>query len=461
MTRSIIIVGAGPAGMAAAIEGVAHGCAVTLIDEAPRPGGQIFRQPHPALRAPDVADPAEQRRKADLLARFNSIRQRIDYQAGASAYAMLDAGALHVAKGEATSIVKADAIVMATGVREVAYPFPGWTTPGVMYAGAAQSLLKAHGVLPGKRVVVAGAGPLPLVVAAQIIRAGGDVAALAPLHPPTAALRHLGALWQAQAIVREGMRYMATIHRAGVPRWPGFAPVHAIGQERLEAVVLARLDSNGAIPGSEREVACDALAMNFGFAANSELPAMAGATMRHEALTGGWLPVVDALGRTSVPGLFVAGDAAGLRGALVAEAEGRIVGAAAARDCAAIADLPASLAEPLAVRRKLLRFQDAVRAMLAPVAGLWKLADAKTTVCRCESVALDQLHFALAGGHRSLNEIKRATRIGMGWCGGRTCMPMVTALAASFTGTPPLRMMTPRPLARPVTLAALARQTAA
>jgi NADPH-dependent 2,4-dienoyl-CoA reductase/sulfur reductase-like enzyme len=458
MARSMIVVGAGPAGMAAAIEGVAHGCAVTLIDEAPRPGGQIFRQPHPALRTPDVADPAERRRKADLLARFEAIRSRIGYRSGASAYAMLDAGALHVAHGEATAILNADAIVIAAGVREIAPPFPGWTTPGVMYAGAAQSLLKAHGVLPGKRVLVAGAGPLPLVVAAQILRAGGQVAALAPLHPPAAALRHLRALWQGRTIVREGLRYVATILRAGVPRLPGFVPIRAIGRDRLEAVAMGRIGPHGAVSGSEREVACDALAMNYGFAANSELPAMAGAAMRHDPLTGGWLPVVDALGRTSIPGLFVAGDVAGLRGALVAEAEGRIVGAAAARDCATVAELPADLAEALAARSKCIRFQDAVRAMLAPVPGLWKLADAETTVCRCESVALHQLQFALAGGHRSLNEIKRATRIGMGWCGGRTCMPMVTALAAAFTGTPPPRMMTPRPLARPVALAALARQ---
>ena len=462
MARSIIIVGAGPAGLAAAIEATDQGAQVTLIDEAQRPGGQIYRQGSPLLAGSDVAEAAETRRKKNLLDAFDRTLGRIDYRPNTTAYAMFGPGEVHLASGDRTAILAADAVVLANGVREVAMPFPGWTTPGVMYAGGAQSLIKAQRTLPGRNVVVAGSGPLPIVVAAQILRAGGKVAGLAPLHKVTAGAGNLAGLWHGRSIVVEGLRYLATVVRARVPRHTGYVPIRALGTERLEGVVLARLDAAGAVVrGSEREIACDALVVNYGFAANSELAAMAGAKMRYEELIGGWLPEVDAFGHSSVPGVFVAGDVAGLRGALVAETEGRLVGAAAASP-------PTSLAEPgfghdwreaLARRRRLCEFQKVVRRMLKPRRALWAVADDETIICRCENVTLGDLRFAFSAGHLAPNAVKRSTRAAMGWCGGRTCLPMIAALAHLHAGAAPSAMMTARPLARPVALAALAKQT--
>jgi hypothetical protein len=182
--------------------------------------------------------------------------------------------------------------------------------------------------------------------------------------------------------------------------------------------------------------------------------------MRHEALIGGWLPRADALGRSSVPGLFVAGDMAGLRGALVAETEGTLVGAAAATDPAALggAGFAGEWAQAIARRDRLCAFQQVVRRMLRLPQGLWSAADDATIVCRCENVTLGELRFAFQAGHLAPNTIKKSTRAGMGWCGGRTCMPMIAALAGLGPGGAPTEMMTPRPLARPVPLAALANQ---
>ncbi len=461
MARSIIIVGAGPAGLAAAIEAVKQGAHVTLVDEAKRPGGQIYRQGSPALVGKDVADAAETRRKRRLLDAFGRESARIDYRPNASVYAVFGPGEVHVASEDRTEVLSADAVILANGVREVALPFPGWTTPGVMYAGGAQSLIKAQRTLPGRNVVVTGSGPLPIVLAAQILRAGGKVAAFAPLQPVTAGARHLAGLWHGRAIVLEGLRYLATVLRARVPCLTGFVPIRALGGERLEGVVLARLDAAGStVKGSEREIACDALAVNYGFAANSELAAMAGARMRYDELIGGWLPQADPFGRTSIPGLFVAGDVAGLRGALVAETEGRLVGAAAASAVASLAGPSFELEwrETLSRRGKLCEFQNVVRAMLKPPRALWAVADDETVVCRCENVTLADLRFAFSGGHLAPNTIKRSTRAGMGWCGGRTCMPMIAALADLHAGAAPSEMMTARPLARPIALAALANQ---
>ncbi|HTZ38443.1 MAG TPA: NAD(P)/FAD-dependent oxidoreductase [Stellaceae bacterium] len=457
MSRSVAIVGAGPAGMAAAIEAVARGARVTLIDEAALPGGQIYRQAHPSLPGADFADAGESARKAELLRRFRAAAEAIDYRPGTAAYALFGNGELHVAAGAATEVLRPDAVVLATGVREVAVPFPGWTTPGVMFAGGAQALLKAQRVPPGREAVVAGCGPLPLVVAAQLARAGVAVKALALLRPLRQMAADPAALWQGRRLVFEGMRYGRSLRQAGVPRLTGHVPVRALGEDRLTGVVLARVDAEGRpVRGSEHEIACDLLALNYGFAANSELVAMAGARMRRDPI-GGWLPEVDEFGRTSLPGVFVAGDGAGLRGALVAEAEGGIVGAAAASGAGDDA-LRATLGDAFARRRQWAAFQRAVRGTLRVPAGLWSLAADDTVVCRCENVALRDIREAVAGGHRSLNAVKRNVRSGMGWCGGRICLPAIAALAELHGGVPPDAMMTPRPMVRPVTFAALAAQ---
>jgi len=459
--RSIAIVGAGPAGVAAATAALAHGARVTVLDEAPRPGGQIYRQADPTLGDGELAEPGERARKHAILARFQTIASEVDYRPGANVYALFANGELHVAQGDATEVLRPDAIILATGVREMAIPFPGWTTPGVMFAGGAQAILKSQGVLPGRQAVVAGCGPLPIVVAAQLLRAGGKVAALASLRPLREMLGDPLALWHGREIVYEGLRYGWTIMRAGVSRLPFHVPIRAIGTERLEAVVLARVDIDGrVVAGTEREIACDLLAINYGFAANSELAAMAGADMRFDAAGGGWLPVADEFGRTSVRGVFVAGDGAGVRGALVAEADGGIVGAAAAStpDDVGTDAMRTALSLALDRRRKYQAFQRAVRATLRLPPGLWGLTTDDTVVCRCENVPLREIRAAFAGGHSSLNAVKRNVRAGMGWCGGRTCLRAVAALADLHAGVPAGAIMTPRPMVRPVSFGALAAQ---
>ena len=460
MPRSVIVIGAGPAGMAAAIEAVERDCKVTLIDEAARPGGQIYRQSHPALGGKDWSDARERARKYRLLERFGDVISRIDYLPGAEVFALFPGWQVHVAQVEATRLLTADAVVLATGVRERAIPFPGWTTPGVMFAGGAQAILKSHHVLPGRRAVVAGCGPLPIVVAGQLARAGAEVAALAPLHPTRRMLRHPRSLWEGRDIVLEGARYLASVIRRRALLLVGWTPLRAVGTDHLQSVVLGQIGADGQIiDGSEREIACDLLAVNYGFLANSELAAMSGADMRHDPISG-WVASADAFGRTSMPGLFVAGDVAALRGALVAEADGCIVGfaAAAGGDRADRIHVEPALREVARMRQRYTALQTAMRESLQVPASLWKHVGDDTVVCRCENVTLAEIRGALDGGHTSLNAIKRQVRAGMGWCGGRTCLHAVAALAELHGGAASAIMMTPRPLARPVSLAALAHQ---
>jgi D-hydroxyproline dehydrogenase subunit alpha len=458
MPRTVVVIGAGPAGMAAAIEAAARNCEVTVLDESARPGGQIYRQADPRLPGSEFAEPNELARKKRLLGSFDDAIRVINYRAGVAVYGAFGNGEIHLGDGDGTEVLKPDAVVLATGVRERAIPFPGWTLPGVMFAGGAQAILKAQRTSPGRVAVVAGCGPLPIVVASQLTRAGTRVAALASLRSPLAILRDPSGAWHGRDVVREGVRYARSLLRAGVARLTGYVPVRALGSQRLEAVQLARVDEHGhEVPGTRREIACDLLAVNYGFIANSELAAMAGARMHHDRDGGFWLPETDGDGRTSLPWLMVAGDAAGVRGALVAESEGTIVGAAAAGAAPAAAPSEA-LREAIAVRQRYAAFARAVRKTLMVPTSLWSTTTDDTIVCRCENVQLADVRAALEDGHHSLNAIKRNARPGMGWCGGRMCLHSVAVLAELHAGVTPGEMMTPRPMARPVPFAALAHQ---
>ncbi|RWB66303.1 MAG: hypothetical protein EOQ49_29290 [Mesorhizobium sp.] len=441
--------------MAAAIAAVEQGCSVMLVDESAREGGQIYRQPWEGLSVPGVGTMQEKSRKASLLARFAAIRDRIDHRSKTTAHSLFPGPELQIADEFGSERVEAGAVILATGVSERAIPIPGWTLPGVMYAGAMQALFKSTGATIAKRVLIAGVGALPIVVGAQLADNGVNVVAVLLLHP----LRKMAAdpigLFQGRHIVLEGLQYRRSLRAKGVPILEGWAPKRIHGEGRVRSVTVAKVCSGGNfVAGRERSFEVDAVGLNFGFTANSELARMAGADCRHDPLVGGWVPVRDHSGMTSVPGIFVAGDGAELRGALVAEAEGYIVGALAAATVAKRTAPDLTLLRRELERNK--RFQLAFRRTLRLPEGVWKWADDDTVVCRCEGVTLGRLNRAIGDGHLTLDAIKRNTRCAMGWCGGRTCLQAVAGYIGKPEGEEGLKPMRARPVARPVKLGALA-----
>ncbi|WP_042421738.1 NAD(P)/FAD-dependent oxidoreductase [Streptacidiphilus anmyonensis] len=428
----LAVVGAGPAGLAAAATAAEHGLRVVLLDSAPRPGGQFYRQPAAELRAarPQALHhhwPAFQR----LLGRVDAAAERVTSLGDHHVWSVTgESGAFTVRaltgpdQRQARSVT-ARQVLFATGAHERQLPFPGWTLPGVVGAGGAQAMLKAGLVLPGRRVVVAGSGPLLLAVASSLAAAGARVPLVAE------AADYLGYAAGARVLAAnpgklvEGAQHGAVLLRHGVRLRPRTAVVAAHGSDRVEAVTLARLDAAWRpVPGTEWRVACDAVAVGHGLVPQLELPLELGCRTRRLP-DGSAALVVDAAQRTTVPGVWAAGESTGIGGVQLAVAEGELAGRAVAGQTAA--------PRPLLRRRARLRaFADLMAARHAPGSGWTGWLDDATEVCRCEEVTVREVRSAVAElGAADQRTVKLLTRAGMGWCQARMCGPAVARLCGA------------------------------
>ncbi|MFJ5707373.1 NAD(P)/FAD-dependent oxidoreductase [Streptomyces sp. NPDC093105] len=446
----LAIVGAGPAGLAAAVTAAALGRSVTLLDAGVRPGGQYYRHPEPALGAvrPQALHhdwAAFSGREAELRAyeRAGRIRYLAEHQVWSVTGAGTDWTVHSRTDEEAGRPVRARAVLLATGAYERQLPFPGWTLPGVVGAGGAQAMLKSGLVLPGRRVVVAGSGPLLLAVAASLAAAGARVPAVVEAAGYGPYARHTGTLLRNPAKLAEGARYGGALLRHQVRPLLRHAVVEAHGTDRVEAVTVARLDRDWRpVPGTARRIPCDALAVGHGLVPELSLATALGCATRTAA--DGTVALVLTPGlRTSVPGVWAAGETGGVGGAQLALTEGEIAAHAIAGRA-----VPAALARR---RARLRAFADAMGAAHRPGAGWTGWLREETAVCRCEEVPAGRVREAVEElGATDARTVKLLTRAGMGWCQGRMCGPAVAALAGG--GPAPDR----RPLACPVRLGQLA-----
>ena len=390
----VLVAGAGPAGLAAALTAQAAGAAVTLVDALPEPGGQIWRgrwsQPPAGASAPW----------------FRALRaSAVELRLGRRVVTEPAPGSLGFQGPDGPEILRYDRLVLATGARERFLPLPGWTLPGVLGAGGLQALVKGGLEVRGQRVVVAGTGPLLLAVAAFLRQRGARVLAVAEQAPAAALLGLVPGLLGRPGLLVQALAF------AGLPLRLGTWVARAEGQDRLRAVHLATA-------GGTRVLEADLLACGFGLVPNLDLARLLGCA------TGAGQVTVDPLLRTTRPGVFAAGEAAGVGGVAKSLAEGRIAGLmAAGREAQARRLLPA--AERTRAWGRALESAYALRPELR------RLADPDTVLCRCEDVTVGAVQPFTRG-----REARLQTRCGMGRCQGRTCGPAAEFLFGWDPGGP-------------------------
>lgn len=439
----LVIVGAGPAGLAAAATATRAGLSTVLLDENPGIGGQIYRG--------ITANPVRNR---GILGE--------DYWAGTALANEVKASGARIVNGATVwtldrtltvgvsvagkaRLLQAKRVIVATGSLERPFPIPGWTLPGVMTAGASQTALKGQGLLPTGRVVLAGNGPLLWLLAAQLLRAGGRIEAMIET---TTALNWLRAAvhlpdFLLSPYFRKGLALVREVKAKVAVQ--GAQEIVANGDGKLREVVA-----------DGRHIPADLLLLHQGVVPNVNLAMAAGAEHRWNERQLCFAPVLDADFQSSVPGIFVAGDGAGIAGGTAAIERGRIAAIAVVRALKPEATVP----DTQTIRQKLQR-EEMGRAFLdelyRPIASL-RRPEGNTLACRCEEATAEQVREMARLGCEGPNQMKAFLRCGMGPCQGRLCGLTVTELIAEERGKSPAEIgyYRLRPPVKPITLGELA-----
>jgi NADP-dependent aldehyde dehydrogenase len=476
----IAVVGAGPAGLAAAVAAAERGKRVAVVDSAAQIGGQYWR--HPDERAPRGHEP-DGHHDWD---RFHSLRHRFHHYRAARQITHMPSTQVWFIQPEAAiggereqwtlqlvptmtsagrvdpapPTVTARRLILCPGGYDRQLPIPGWDLPGVMAAGGVQALLKGHRTVAGRRAVVAGTGPFLLPVAEQLAKAGAEVVAVCEANHLTGWARHTAAIAAVPAKILEAAGYAAALARYRI-RYHTRTAVTRIDADdsdtQVGTVQLSRLDAHGRVLRSLPPIKVDLVALGWGFTPSMELIS----AVRAETMIDvdqSLVAVVDDSQRSTTPGVYVAGEATGVGGALLAVAEGELAGIAAADGEPALADQVHRLRKRI---RRLRAFASAMH-KTHPVPTHWhEWLTPDTTVCRCEEVGFDTVRRARDElGATDVRTVKLMARPGMGWCQGRVCGFATAKLAAAAEDRPltaeDLRPLAKQTLCTPVPLALLA-----
>lgn len=447
----LVIIGAGPAGLAAAALAGKAGLSTLVLDENNQPGGQIFR----AVTSTPV-------KRRDVLGDDYWCGERLVTEARAGGATIIQGATvwsldrdlqIAVSVLGQSQIITARHVILATGAQERPFPIPGWTLPGVMTVGAGQTILKSSGLVPDGKAVIAGTGPLLWLYAAQVLRAGGKIEVILDTTP-------YGNYWRAipyalpfvfspyrakgLALMREVKRKVAVVSN--------IVSLAALGNGNLNEVAYRRM------AGAERRIAADTLLLHQGVVPNVNLAMAAGVEHRWNDKQLCWLPELDADGNTSVKGIAIAGDGAGIGGALAATERGRIAA------LAAVAALTPDRLNHLPTRSNMAAaLQQAERGrtfldVLFQPAQQFRRPDGETIVCRCEEVNAAQIKETIGLGVEGPNQLKSFLRCGMGPCQGRLCGLTVTELIAQMRNVSPgaVGYYRLRPPVKPIALKELA-----
>lgn len=426
----ILIVGAGAGGLSAAVSAGRAGASVVILDERKVSGGQYFKQPSAGLALLD----SQQAQGADLLAAARDSGARL-YE-GIEIWGAFSGPALFATSAAGDSLIlRPRKLIVATGAYERPHMVPGWTLPGVMTTGAAQTLWRSYRSLPGKRIAVCGSGPLNLQVALELARGGAEVclvaeAAAAPLRHPLAAL---ALLFADLRLSLSGLAHLWGLYKHRVPVTYN-AQLRNIAQGPGDSL-RATFDC----AGGSRTFELDALCMNNGFEPQNEILRLLGAEMQFDPTFGHLRCVRDSTMLSTVEDVYAVGDCCGLGGAPAAAAEGTIAGIMAASTCGYSTEGVAPDSEQVvtAARRSLdiaRHFQSRLWTLHTPTPSPTEAIAEDTILCRCEEVTAGEFCASLNAGARHIGDLKNTLRVGMGSCQGRYCAPAAARMVAAANG---------------------------
>jgi NADPH-dependent 2,4-dienoyl-CoA reductase/sulfur reductase-like enzyme len=451
----LLIIGAGPAGMAAATTARRAGLDVLVIDEQPSPGGQIWRGIETVAATPRAsilgASYLEGRPVAEAFrasgAGYEPESQLWQIEPGFRAF---------VTRAGKARAIQARTILIATGAQERPAPFRGWTLPGILTVGAGQILLKTSGQVPARPVWLAGSGPLMLLYMTQLLKVGGRIAGYLDTTPPgrlAAALPHLAGALRSAGDLAKGIGWSLALRAKGIRPIRHVVDIEATGTDRLEAIRYRTAQ------GLEGTVPAETLLVHEGVIPNVHAALALGCAMRWRDDQDCYVPVLDAWGESSEANIFIAGDGVGIAGAKAAALRGEI---AALGIAAKLGRLTTEVAEIAAkpVRTRLARelaLRPFLDALYRPRDAVFTPAD-DTVVCRCEEITAREIRAMARLGRPGPNQVKAFTRAGMGPCQGRQCGYTVTRILAAAEGRPAgeVGFYRVRPPLKPVTLGELA-----
>lgn len=459
-----VVVGGGPAGLAAARVASQAGVEVMLVDENQELGGRYYRRATAGL---ELSGEVPLRREAVVGRRLiEEVRAACrEVRLGTVVWGVFDGPSVTLASADSVECVQARNLILAPGAYDRPVPFPGWTLPGVVTAGGTQNLLKDYGILPGSRVAVAGSGPQLPVIAHDLLTGGARVEAVCEAAPLRGLWRYVHRALPHFRLVRQGDACWRGLRAARVPILRSHIIRRALGVREVTGAVVSRCDASWRpIEGTEQLIEADTLVIGYGFIPSVELSRVAGCEHRYVAGVDAWLPVRTEDLETTVPGVFVVGDAAGGSGAAFALAEGRLAGLAVAQRLEKVTEPQYGL-ERARLRARLHRLaslREILDVVYRPGPGLYTLADEETVLCRCEEVTMREARGAIADGAVQLNEVKAWIRTGMGRCQGRMCGPSLAHLISDLTGRPlaEAAAYTARPPVKPVRLGAFVHASA-
>lgn len=431
MKYDLVIIGAGPAGMSAAVEAAELGLNCVLLDEQPRGGGQIYRNVGRQRLADKTLLGPDYQAGLPVLEAFE--RSGCEHISGATVWQISAEDEVFYSVAGTSFSVSAGKILIATGAQERPMPIPGWTLPGVMTAGGAQILLKSPG-LAAQDAVFAGCGPLLYLVVWQYLKAGVKVKAVLDTTERgnyLSAARHLGAAWAGREYLKKGIKLLRDIKAAGVPIYKNVDRIEAIAddQQRLRAVTFASNDSS-------KQIDTEHLFLHQGIIPQVNLAMASGCNHLWNEQQLCWTPEVDEWGQTTQKPILIAGDGLGIGGAVSAALRGRLAALQTAFEAGKLnAASRDQRSQP--IRRSLakeLAFRPFIDVLYRPADQFRTPSQNDAIVCRCEEVRLAELKDAIGKGCIGPNQLKSFTRCGMGPCQGRQCGITVSETMAQITG---------------------------